>query len=101
MYSKRHLPDIEQWSQSSGSDVIPRRDRPGLAGLRPHTVSVEADAEVGESSLLTTYWSGFPGSLTSTFLGRRGAASVEADAEVGEGVLVEREFFIDNLLVRR
>ena len=36
MYSKRHLPDIEQWSQSSGSNVIPRRARPGLAGLRPH-----------------------------------------------------------------
>jgi len=43
MYSKRHLPDIEQWSrrhcieqwsQSSGSNVIPRS---GLAGLRPHT----------------------------------------------------------------
>jgi len=24
MYPKRHLPDIEQWSQSSGSNVIPR-----------------------------------------------------------------------------
>ena len=36
MYSKRHLPDMEQWSQSSGSNVIPRRARPGLAGLRPH-----------------------------------------------------------------
>ena len=35
-YSKGHLPDIEQWSQSSGSNVIPRRARPGLAGLRPH-----------------------------------------------------------------
>jgi len=34
MYSKRHLPDIEQ---SSCSNVIPRRARPGLAGLRPHT----------------------------------------------------------------
>jgi len=32
----RHLPDKEQWSQSSGSNVIPRRARPGLAGLRPH-----------------------------------------------------------------
>ena len=30
MYFKRHLPDIEQWSQSSGSNVIPRRARPGL-----------------------------------------------------------------------
>ena len=30
------LPDIEQWSQSSGSNVIPMRARPGLAGLRPH-----------------------------------------------------------------
>ena len=36
MCSKRHLPDIEQWSQRSGSNVIPRRARPGLAGLRPH-----------------------------------------------------------------
>ena len=36
MYSKRHLPDIEQWGQSSGANVIPRRARPGLAGLRPH-----------------------------------------------------------------
>ena len=34
MYSKRHLPDIAQWSQSSGSNVMPRRARPGLAGLR-------------------------------------------------------------------
>ena len=33
---KRHSPDIEQWSQSSGSNVIPRRARPGSAGLRPH-----------------------------------------------------------------
>ena len=32
----RHLPDIEQWNQSSGSNVIPRRAHPGLAGLRPH-----------------------------------------------------------------
>jgi len=39
MYSKRHLPDIEQWSQSSGSNVIPRRARPVLAGLRPHPPS--------------------------------------------------------------
>jgi len=37
MYSKRYLSDREQWSQSSGSNVIPRRARPGLAGLRPHT----------------------------------------------------------------
>ena len=37
MYSKRHLPDVEQWSQSSGSNVIPRWARPGLPGLRPHT----------------------------------------------------------------
>ena len=40
MYSKRYLPDIEQWSQISGSNVIPRRARPGLAGLRPHKVTV-------------------------------------------------------------
>ena len=37
MYSKRHLPGIEQWSHCSGSNVNPRRARPGLAGLRPHT----------------------------------------------------------------
>jgi len=41
MYSKRHLPDIEQWSQSNGYNVIPRRARPGLAGLRPHTTGAE------------------------------------------------------------
>jgi len=40
MYSKRHLPDIEQWSQSSGSNVITRRARPGLAGLKPHSARV-------------------------------------------------------------
>jgi len=44
MYSKRHLPDIEQWNQSSGSNVIPRRARPGLAGLRPHTRPPEGEA---------------------------------------------------------
>ena len=33
---QKNLPDIEQWSQSSGSNVIPRRARPGLAGPRPH-----------------------------------------------------------------
>ena len=27
---------IGQWGQSSGSNVISRRARPGLAGLRPH-----------------------------------------------------------------
>ena len=32
--------DVEQWSQSSGSNVIPRRARPGLAGLRPHSGGV-------------------------------------------------------------
>ena len=32
----RDICPIEQWSQSSGSNVIPRRARPGLAGLRPH-----------------------------------------------------------------
>ena len=40
IYSNRQLPDIEQWSQSSGSNVIPRRDRPGLAGLRRHVHAV-------------------------------------------------------------
>ena len=27
-----------RWSQSSGSNVIPRWARPGLAGLRPHSL---------------------------------------------------------------
>jgi len=50
MNSKRHLPDIEQWSQSSGSNVIPRRARPGLAGIRPHrdTVACEFRRPAGE-----------------------------------------------------
>ena len=46
MYSKRRLPDIEQWGQSSGSNVIPRRARPGLAGLRPHSARL-GDDDVG------------------------------------------------------
>ena len=33
----RAQPDTKQQSQSSGSNVIPRRARPGLAGLRPQT----------------------------------------------------------------
>ena len=37
MYFKRNLADTEKWSQSSGCNIIPRRARPGLAGLRPHT----------------------------------------------------------------
>jgi hypothetical protein len=41
--SKLVVPDsgvgIEQWSQSSGSNVIPRRAGPGLAGLRPHKIA--------------------------------------------------------------
>ena len=40
MDSKRHLPDVEQWSQSSGSNVIPTRARPSLAGLMPHILEV-------------------------------------------------------------
>ena len=32
--------EIEQWSQSSGSNIIPKRARPGLAGPRPHTSSL-------------------------------------------------------------
>jgi len=42
MNSKRHLPDKEQWSQSSGSNVISGRARPGLAGLRPHSCIARA-----------------------------------------------------------
>ena len=30
------VPDKEHWHQGSGSNVIPRRARPGLAGIRPH-----------------------------------------------------------------
>ena len=36
MYSKRNLPDVEQWSNSGGSNVIPRQARPSLAVLRAH-----------------------------------------------------------------
>jgi len=36
--ARAHVPDIEQWSQSSGSIVIPRRACPGLASLRPRNV---------------------------------------------------------------
>ena len=39
MFSKRHLPDIKQRSQRSGSNVIPRRARLGLAGLEPHNIT--------------------------------------------------------------
>ena len=35
MYAKRHLPELQQ--PSSGSNVIPRRARPGLADPRPHS----------------------------------------------------------------
>ena len=42
MYSTSHMPDIEQWSQSSGSNVIPRRAHPGLAGLGPHRFTLQA-----------------------------------------------------------
>ena len=38
VFPKRHLLNIEQWSQNSGSNVIPKRARPGLAGLRLHTL---------------------------------------------------------------
>ena len=42
IYSKRHLPDTEQWSQSSCSNVqrpeAARPGCPGLAGLRTHRV---------------------------------------------------------------
>ena len=44
----QHLPDIEQWSQSSGSNVIPRRVRPGLHGPRPHAPALSS----GESAFL-------------------------------------------------
>ena len=37
-WPKAHLSDTEQWSRSSGSNVIPRQARPGLAGLRPHAL---------------------------------------------------------------
>ena len=33
LWQARDICPIEQWSQSSGSNVIPRRARPGLAGL--------------------------------------------------------------------
>ena len=37
IYSERHLPD-RAVEPISGSNVIPRRARPGLVHLRPHTV---------------------------------------------------------------
>jgi len=37
MYSKSHLPD-RAVEPSNGSNVIPKRDRPGLAGLGPHNM---------------------------------------------------------------
>jgi hypothetical protein len=43
MCSKRHLPDIEQWSKSSGPNIIPRRARPGLAGLGAHRQVYQVD----------------------------------------------------------
>jgi len=52
MYSKRHLPDMEQWSQSSGSNVIPRRALLGLAGLRPHTRGVLGSEEQASRKIL-------------------------------------------------
>ena len=42
-----HLPYIEQWSQSSGCNVIPRRARPGFAGLRPHKPSAPCLVRLG------------------------------------------------------
>ena len=44
-----HLPDIEQWSQSSGSNVIRRRTRPDLPGLRPHIPLLQSDAGRGRT----------------------------------------------------
>jgi len=46
MYSKRHLPGIEQWGQISGSNVIPRRAHPGLAGIGPHSGGVDSTGAV-------------------------------------------------------
>jgi hypothetical protein len=71
MYSKRHLPDVDQQSQSIGSNVIPRRARPGLADVLTHARTVAEMAFDKQSSLI-----------------RGGEAQRE------------REFFIDNLLVR-
>ena len=45
MHSERRLPDMEQWSQSSDSNVIPRRARPGLAELRLHFLADGATLE--------------------------------------------------------
>ena len=44
------LTDIEQWSQSSGPNVIPRRARRGLAGLRPHS---ESGCGAGEGPIVS------------------------------------------------
>ena len=45
VFPKCHLSDIEQWSQSSGSNVIPKRARPGLTGIRPHKDGGSQDEE--------------------------------------------------------
>ena len=44
MKASRTIKDIEQWNQSSGSKVIPRRARPGLAGLSPHIIRCVTNA---------------------------------------------------------
>ena len=41
MYSKRHLPVYRAVEPSSGSNIIPRRAHPDLAGLSPHDRAVD------------------------------------------------------------
>ena len=73
MYFKRHLPDMEQWSQSSGSNVIPRRARSGQAGLRPHSEAL--------LTLLTcNFWL-----QASAVVRFAGGECVEDDGEEDEG----------------
>ena len=50
MYSLRHLPD-KAVEPSSGSNVIPRRARPGLAGL----AGLIAAAQSGVSEISITF----------------------------------------------
>ena len=46
---------------SSGSNVIPRRARPGLAGLRPHSCSAQARVLSGGGACCCPCWSCWSG----------------------------------------
>ena len=50
IYSKKPLPDYRAEEPSTGSNVIPRRACPGLAGLRLHTLTVLAGVQFSEEA---------------------------------------------------